>query len=185
MSAARTDSATATATGLELLATQAGDIDLRIPKLRAGSFLPSILEPRRRVDQALYGVVMEAYIGGISTRKVDALVAALGVQSGISKSQVSRICQDIDQQVQAFLNRPLQESGYAYVYLDATYLHGRLGQALQVCSRAAVIAMGVNADGRRELLGLAGGRQRKRGLLEGLHWFAQRARPHWGQAGDQ
>jgi transposase-like protein len=137
-----------------VLTTQAGDIDLLIPKLRTGGFLPSILEPRRRVDQALYGVVMEAYIGGISTRKVDTLVAALGVQSGISKSQVSRICQEIDQQVQAFLNRPLQESGYAYVYLDATYLHGRLGRALQVCSRAAVIAMGVNADGRRELLGL-------------------------------
>jgi putative transposase len=136
------------------LATQAGDIDLLIPKLRAGGFLPSILEPRRRVDQALYGVIMEAYIGGVSTRKVDALVAALGVQSGISKSQVSRICQDIDEQVQAFLNRPLQESGYAYVYLDATYLHGRLGKALQVCSRAVVVAMGVNADGRRELLGL-------------------------------
>ena len=136
------------------LATQAGDIDLLIPKLRTGGFLPSILEPRRRVDQALYGVVMEAYIGGISTRKVDTLVAALGVQSGISKSQVSRICQDIDQQVQAFLNRPLEATGYAYLYLDATYLHGRLGKAMQVCSRAVVVAMGVNADGRRELLGI-------------------------------
>jgi transposase-like protein len=136
------------------LTTQVGDIELQIPKLRAGSFLPSILEPRRRVDQALYGVIMEAYIGGVSTRKVDALVTALGSQSGISKSQVSRICQDIDEQVQAFLNRPLQESGYAYLYLDATYLHGRLGKALQVCSRAVVVAMGVNADGRRELLGL-------------------------------
>ncbi|QPN68743.1 IS256 family transposase [Synechococcus sp. CBW1006] len=136
------------------LTTQVGDIDLLIPKLRAGSFLPSILEPRRRVDQALYAVIMEAYIGGVSTRKVDALVGALGSQSGISKSQVSRICQEIDQQVQAFLSRPLQESGYAYVYLDATYLKGRLGKALQVCSRAVVVAMGVNADGRRELLGL-------------------------------
>jgi putative transposase len=136
------------------LATQVGDIDLMIPKLRSGSYLPSILEPRRRVDQALYGVVMEAYVGGISTRKVDALVAALGVQSGISRSQVSRICADIDVQVQAFLNRPLEEGGYAYVFLDATYLHGRLGKALQVCSRAVVVAMGVNADGRRELLGL-------------------------------
>jgi transposase-like protein len=84
-------------------------------------------------------------------------VASLGVQSGISKSQVSRICQDIDQQVQVFLNQPLQESGYAYVYLDATYMHGRLGPALQVSSRATVIAMGVNAYGRRELLGLAVG----------------------------
>jgi transposase-like protein len=136
------------------LTTQVGDLDLQIPKLRAGSFLPSILEPRRRVDQALYAVIMEAYIGGVSTRKVDALVAALGSQSGISKSQVSRICQEIDQQVQAFLGRPLESSGYAYVYLDATYLKGRLGKAQQVCSRAVVVAMGVNEDGRRELLGL-------------------------------
>ena len=82
------------------------------------------------------------------------MVAALGSQSGISKSQVSRICQEIDQQVQAFLNRPLEGSGYAYVYLDATYLKGRLGKAQQVCSRAVVVAMGVNEDGRRELLGL-------------------------------
>jgi transposase-like protein len=94
------------------LTTQGGDIDLLIPKLRAGSFLPSILEPRRRVDQALYAVIMEAYIGGVSTRKVDALVAALGVQSGISRSRVYRICADIDIQVQAFLTRPLQESDY-------------------------------------------------------------------------
>jgi len=106
------------------------------------------------VDQALYAVVMEAYVAGVSTRKVDALVAALGSQSGISKSQVSRICADIDLQVQAFLRRPLEASGYAYLYLDATYLHGRLGRAMQVCSRAVVVAMGVNADGRRELLGL-------------------------------
>jgi transposase-like protein len=123
------------------LTTQVGDLALQIPKLRSGSFLPSILEPRRRVDQALYAVIMEAYIGG-------------GSQSGISKSQVSRICQDIDAQVQAFLARPLESSGYAYVYLDATYLKGRRGKAQQVCSRAVVVAMGVNADGRRELLGL-------------------------------
>jgi len=136
------------------LTTQVGDLVLQIPKLRSGSFLPSILEPRRRVEQALYAVIMEAYIGGVSTRKVDALVGALGSQSGISKSQVSRICQDIDQQVQAFLSWPLESSSYAYVYLDATYLNGRLGKAMQVCSRAAVVAMGVNADGRRELLGI-------------------------------
>ncbi len=136
------------------LTTQVGDLALQIPKLRAGSFLPTILEPRRRVDQALYAVIMEAYISGVSTRKVDALVAALGSQSGISKSQVSRICQDIDQQVQAFLGRSLESSSYAYVYLDATYLKGRLGKAQQVCSRAVVVAMGVNEDGRRELLGL-------------------------------
>ena len=136
------------------LTTQVGDLALQIPKLREGSFIPTILEPRRRIDQALYAVIMEAYIGGVSTRKVDALVGALGSQSGISKSQVSRICQEIDAQVQAFLNRPLEGSGYAYVYLDATYLNGRQGKAQQVTSRAAVVAMGVNADGRRELLGL-------------------------------
>jgi putative transposase len=96
---------------------------------------------------------MEAYTGGISTRKVDALVSALGSQSGISKSQVSRICQDIDAQVQAFMARPLESSGYAYVYLDATYLKGLLGKAQQVCSRAAVVAMGVNEDGDRVPLG--------------------------------
>jgi transposase-like protein len=136
------------------LTTQVGDLALQIPKRRAGSFLPSILEPRRRVDQALYAVIMEAYIGGVSTRKVDALVSALGSQSGISKSPVSRICQEIDGQVQAFLSRPLQETGHACLYLDATYLNGRQGKAQQVTSRAAVVAMGVNADGRRELLGL-------------------------------
>ena len=136
------------------LTTQVGDIELQIPKLRTGSYLPSVLDPRRRVDKALYSVIMEAYINGVSTRKVDALVEALGSQSGISKSQVSRICQEIDQQVQAFLSRPLESNSYAYVYLDATYLKGRLGKALQVCSRAVVVAMGVNADGRRELLGI-------------------------------
>ena len=85
----------------------------------------SILEPRRRVDQALYAVIMEAYIGGVSTRKVDSLVAALGSQSGISKWQVSRICQDINQQVETFLGRSLESSSHAYVYLDATYLKGQ------------------------------------------------------------
>jgi putative transposase len=127
---------------------------LLIPKLRSGSFMPSILEPRRRVEQALHAMVMEAYIGGVSTRGVNALVTSLGPQSGISYSQVSRICQEIDQQVQALLSRPLMESGYAFVYLDATDLKGRLGKAFQVCSRAVVVAMGINADGRRELLGL-------------------------------
>ena len=95
-------------------------------------------------------------------------MAALGSQSGISKSQVSRICQEIDRQVPAFLARPLESSGYAYVYLDATYLKGRLGKALQVCSSAVVVAMGVNDDGRRELRGLTGGRQRDRVLLGGV-----------------
>ena len=125
-----------------LLTTQVGDISLAIPKLRQGSFFPDWLEPRRRVDKALYAVVMEAYTGGISTRKVDALVEALGGASGISKSEVSRICQGLDEQVKAFLGRPLDHARYPYVFLDATYLHGRLGQNMQVVSRAVVVAIG-------------------------------------------
>ncbi len=108
-----------------LLATQAGDVELRIPKLRKGSFMPSILEPRRRIDQALYAVVMEAYVAGVSTRSVDDLVAALGVDSGISKSEVSRICAGLDEIVGAFRTRALDHVEFPYVYLDATYLHVR------------------------------------------------------------
>jgi transposase-like protein len=137
-----------------LLATQAGDIELGIPKLRKGSFFPSILEHRRRIDRALYAVVMEAYVSGVSTRKVDELVAALGCESGISKSEVSRICQGLDVQVQAFLNRPLELSRYPYVYLDATYLHGRDPARKQVISRAVIVAVGITASGQREVLGI-------------------------------
>ena len=115
------------------------------------------MEPRRRVDKALYAVVTEAYIGGISTRKVDALVEALGSDSGISKSEVSRICQGLDEQVKAFLGRPLDHAHFPYVYLDATYLHGRLGHNMQVVSRAVVVAIGINALGYREVLGIAVG----------------------------
>ncbi len=140
-----------------VLTTQVGDLTLAIPKLRQGSFFPNWLEPRRRVDKALYAVVMEAYTGGISTRKVDALVEALGGASGISKSEVSRICQGLDEQVKAFLQRPLDHARFPYVYLDATYLHGRLGRNLQVVSRAVVVAIGINALGYREVLGIAVG----------------------------
>jgi putative transposase len=97
---------------------------------------------------------MEAWDKGISTCKVDALVATIGSQAGISHSEVSLICQGLDEQIQAFLERPLDGTRYPYLYLDATYLHGRLGKTLQVCSRAVLVAMGVNADGRRELLDL-------------------------------
>jgi putative transposase len=140
-----------------VLTTQVGDLTLAIPRLRKGSFFPNWLEPRRRVDKALYAVVMEAYTGGISTRKVDALVEALGGASGISKSEVSRICQGLDEQVKAFLGRPLDHARFPYVYLDATYLHGRLGRNMQVCSRAVVVAIGINALGYREVLGIAVG----------------------------
>ena len=112
-----------------LLTTQVGDNSLAIPKLRQGSFFPDWLEPRRRVDKTLYAVVMEAYTGGISTRKVDALVEALDGASGVSKSEVSRICQGLDEKVKAFLGRPLDHARYPYVFLDATYLHGRLEHA--------------------------------------------------------
>ena len=117
--------------------------------------------PRRRVDRALWAVVMEAYVSGISTRKVDELVAALGCESGISKSEVSRICQGLDTQVQAFLNRPL-ENRYPYVYLDATYLHGRDPARRQVISRAVIVAVGITATGQREVLGIVVGDVRTR-----------------------
>jgi putative transposase len=136
-----------------LLATQAGDVELRIPKLRKGSFFPVILEPRRRIDQALYAVVMEAYVYGVSTRPVDDLVAALGIDSGISKSEVSRICAGLDEVVTAFRSRRLDHIEFPYVYLDATYLHVRNATS-QVVSMAVVVATGITADGSREVLSL-------------------------------
>jgi putative transposase len=136
-----------------LLTTQAGDIGLRIPKLRRGSFFPSIIEPRRRIDQALYAVVMEAYVNGVSTRAVDDLVGALGADSGIKKSEVSRICAGLDDTVSAFRTRRLDHIEFPYVYLDATYLHVR-NHTSQVCSMAVVIATGITATGEREVLGV-------------------------------
>src|SRR5215213_3289811 len=133
------------------LSTNAGDLQLRIPKLRTGSFFPSLLDRRRRVDQALFAVVMEAYLHGVSTRKVDDLVQALGVASGISKSEVSRICADLDDQVAAFRGRSLAATTYPYVFLDATYCKARVDH--QVVSQAVVVAIGVRADGHREVLG--------------------------------
>jgi transposase-like protein len=151
----RTDTRTTERNGARdrLLATQAGDVELRIPKLRKGSFFPVILEPRRRIDQALYAVVMEAYVCGVSTRSVDDLVAALGIDSGISKSEVSRICAGLDEVVGAFRARRLDHTEFPYVYLDATYLHVR-NTTSQVVSMAVVVATGITADGGREVLGL-------------------------------
>jgi putative transposase len=137
---------------VRLVSTKAGDVELAIPKLRKGSFFPSILEPRRRIDQALYAVVMEAYVGGISTRSVDELVAALGIGTGIKKSEVSRICAGLDEVVGAFRTRRLDHQEFPYVFLDATYLHVRDNH--HVMSKAVVIATGVRADGHREILGL-------------------------------
>jgi putative transposase len=137
-----------------VLSTKAGDLQVGIPKLRKGTFFPEILEPRRRIDQALYAVVMEAYVNGVSTRAVDDLVAAMGVDTGISKSEVSRICEGLDERVNAFRGRTLGHTAFPYVYLDATYIHVRDDALGQVVSRAVVIATGITAGGDREILGV-------------------------------
>jgi len=134
------------------LSTPAGDIELRIPKLRVGSFFPSLLEPRRRVDQALWAVIMTAYVTGTSTRKVDDLVRALGCESGVSKSTVSRICKGIDDEVVVFRTRPLDHLAMPYVYLDATYIKARNNH--RIVGRAVVVATAVTIDGNREVLGV-------------------------------
>jgi len=130
--------------------TRAGRVELRIPKLRKGSYFPFFLEPRRMAEKALTAVIQEAYIQGISTRSVDDLVKAMGM-SGISRSQVSRLCAEIDDKVKAFLERPI-EGDWPYPWIDATYMKVR--QAGRIVSVAVIIAVGVNGDGRREVLGL-------------------------------
>jgi putative transposase len=137
----------------KVLTTQAGDLDLAIPKVRTGSFFPSLLERRRRIDQALYyAVIMEAYVQGVSTRSVDDLVKALGGDTGISKSEVSRICGDLDVELSVFRTRRLDHIRFPYVYLDATYCKARVNH--QIVSQAVVIATGITEDGGREVLGL-------------------------------
>lgn len=131
--------------------TRAGAIELKVPRVRDGSYFPSLLEPRRRAERALSAVVQEAYIHGVSTRKVDELVKALGM-TGISKSRVSELCEELDEEVGRFRDRPLEDA-YPYVWIDATYVKAR--QDGRVSSTAVVIAVGVNAkSGEREVLGL-------------------------------
>ena len=130
--------------------TRAGTVELRIPKLRKGSYFPSFLEPRRMAEKALTAVIQEAYVQGVSTRSVDDLVKAMG-GAGVSKSQVSRLCEEIDERVKAFLDRPL-EGDWPYVWLDATYVKVRRNR--RIVSVAVIVAVGVNADGRREVLGM-------------------------------
>jgi transposase-like protein len=130
--------------------TRAGTVELRIPRLRKGSYFPGFLEPRRLAEKALTAVIQEAYVQGISTRSVDDLVKAMGM-SGISKSQVSRLCEEIDGKVKAFLDRPI-EGDWPYLWIDATYLKVRRGG--RIVSVAAIIAVAVNTDGRREVLGM-------------------------------
>jgi putative transposase len=133
--------------------TRSGTIPLRIPKLRRGSYFPGFLEPRRSSEKALAAVIQEAYVQGISTRSVDDLVKAMGM-TGISKSQVSRLCEEIDERVNAFLDRPL-EGDWPYLWIDATYVKVRQGG--RIVSVATIIAVAVNAEGRREVLGMATG----------------------------
>jgi putative transposase len=135
------------------LDTRLGSLQLRIPKLRQGSYFPPFLEPRRTSEKALVAVIQEAWIGGVSTRRVEELAQVMGL-SGISKSQVSKLCKDIDERVNAFLGRPL-EGEWPYLWLDATYLKEREGG--RIVSVAAIIAVAVNSDGRREIVGLGVG----------------------------
>ena len=130
--------------------TRAGTVELRIPKLRKGSYFPGFLEPRRMAERALTAVIQEAYVHGISTRSVDDLVKALGMD-GISKSQVSRLCEELDERVTTFLERPI-EGDWPYLWIDATYVKVR--QNGRIVSVAVIIAVGVNSDGRREVLGM-------------------------------
>jgi putative transposase len=131
--------------------TRAGTIELAIPRLRQGSYLPSMLEPRRRAEKALTAVIARCYVEGVSTRRVDDVARAMGLD-GISKSQVSRVCAEFDELVAAWRNRPLDAGPYGFVWLDALIIkvreHGR------VVNTAALVATGVNADGHREILGL-------------------------------
>jgi len=131
--------------------TRAGSVDLKIPKLRKGSYFPGFLEPRRTAEKALAAVIQEAYIQGVSTRSVDELVKAMGM-SGISKSQVSRLCTEIDERVRAFLDRPI-EGDWPYLWIDATYVKSR--EAGRIVSKAVIIAVAVNTAGVREVLGMA------------------------------
>lgn len=143
--------------------TRVGTVELAIPRVRDGSYFPSLLEPRRRAERALAAVVQEAYVSGVSTRRVDDLVRALGIE-GISRSEVSRICSSLDAEVERFRSRPLGDSPFPYVWLDATYLKVREGG--RVVSMAALVAVGVAMTGERRVLGL----ELSRGHDEGSAW---------------
>jgi transposase-like protein len=165
--------------------TRAGTVELRIPKLRKGSYFPGFLEPRRMAEKALTAVIQEAYVHGVSTRSVDELVKAMGM-TGMSKSQVSRLCGELDGKIAAFLERPL-EGDWPYVWLDATYVKARRDG--RIVSVAVIIAVGVNGDGRREVLGITIGASEAETpeLDEGLDRVsaqARPARPARGQARD-
>ena len=137
----------------KMRATPAGEVNLAIPKLREGSFFPSLLSLRWRVDRALYAVICQAWLDGVSTRKVDQLVRALGDDTGISRSTVSRICSEIDEDVQEFLHHRIDHTWFPYLFLDATYLDVPVRSRL--ISQAFVVATGFSGEGRRDVLGMA------------------------------
>ena len=163
--------------------TRVGSVELAIPRVRDGSYFPSLLEPRRRAERALLAVIQEAYVLGVSTRRVDDLVRTLGIAS-ISRSEVSRICAALDAEVAAFRGRSLAGEAYPYLWLDATYLKVREGG--RVVSMAALVATGVARSGERRILGLELSAGQRRGLgLARLHPGARRARPPRGPPGHQ
>ncbi len=159
--------------------TRAGTVEQRIPKLRKGSYFPGFLEPRRMAEKALTAVIQEAYIQGISIRSVDDLVKALGME-GISRSQVSRLCEDIDERVHAFLDRPI-EGDWPYLWIDATYV--KVPQNGRIFSVAMIVAVGVNSDGRREVLGMGHWPFRSGTFLDSLPAQADAPGSAWREAG--
>ena len=144
--------------------TRVGTMDLHIPKLREGSYFPSLLEPRRRSERALLAVIQQAYVEGVSTRRVDDLVKALGCE-GISKSQVSRICQELDVVVDGFMGRPLDAGPYPYLWLDA--LTQKVREAGRIVNVSVVVATAVNGEGNREIIGMDVGTSE-----DGAFWLA-------------
>ena len=160
--------------------TRVGTMDLHIPKLREGSYFPSLLEPRRRSERALLAVIQQAYVEGVSTRRVDDLVKALGCE-GISKSQVSRICQELDVVVDGFMGRPLDGGPYPYLWLDA--LTQKVREAGRIVNVSVVVATAVNGEGKREIIGMDVGTSEERRLLAGLPTLAVRQGPRRGGAG--
>ena len=161
--------------------TRVGTMDLHIPKLREGSYFPSLLEPRRRSERALLAVIQQAYVEGVSTRRVDDLVKALGCE-GISKSQVSCICQGLDVVVDGFMGRPLDAGPYPYLWLDA--LTQKVREAGRIVNVSVVVATAVNGEGKREIIGMDVGTSEDGAFwLAFLPTLAVRQGPQWGGAG--
>ena len=160
--------------------TRVGTMEMHIPKLREGSYFPSLLEPRRRSERALLAVIQQAYVEGVSTRRVDDLVKALGCE-GISKSQVSRICQELDVVVDGFLGRPLDGGPYPYLWVDA--LTQKVREDRRIVNVSVVVATAVNGEGKREIIGMDVGTSEDGAFKAGLPTLAVRQGPQRGRAG--